>query len=406
VELPGVKVKQIKKIIYFKDIFILAISSVGGSGAHLTLFIKRLVEEKKYLTHKEFLEIYSFCQILPGPTSTQTITAIGYRLGGPLRAFTTLLIWVLPACILMILLSIFYNIYQLQSSNNNFLEYIQPMAVGFIIVAAIKIYNIVKDKLINKLLYFGSALLAMLQILGPYAFPIIIVLGGYISYRYNKNRVGEYKRPNIKIRWRNLTYFFIVFVVAVVSAAIVKMTDGIEEARPFLVFENSYRFGSLVFGGGNVLITMMYEQFVEFKAYLTAEEFVSGVGFVQAVPGPVFSLSAYTGGMIMKDWGIHWQIIGGLIGTVAIFLPGALFIMFLYPIWNRVKKHPLVTLAFEGIAAASAGLVLAAAYLLSKGVSYEWESILVLAATVLLLLYTKLPSPIIVIAVLALGIMF
>lgn len=405
-ELPSVKVKQIKKNIYFKDIFILALTSVGGSGAHLTLFIKRLVEEKQYLTHKEFLEIYSFCQILPGPTSTQTITAIGYKMGGPLRAFVTLLIWVLPASILMTVLSVCYNYYQSHSLNNDFLKYIQPMAVGFIIVAAIKIYNIVKDKLLSKLLYFGAALLAMLQVLGPYAFPIIIVLGGYIAYRYNKNKVGEYKRPNIKIRWRNITYFFIVFIVAVVSAAILKITDGKEEALPFLVFENSYRFGSLVFGGGNVLITMMYEQFVEFKAYLTADEFVSGVGFLQAMPGPVFSLSAYTGGMIMKDWGVQWQLIGGLIGTVAIFLPGALFIMFLYPIWTRVKKHPLVTLAFEGIAAASAGLVLAAAYLLSKGIEYQWQSVLVLAATVLLLLYTKIPSPIVVLAILVLGFMF
>ncbi len=405
-ELPSVKVKQIKKIIYFKDIFILALTSVGGSGAHLTLFIKRLVEERQYLSQKEFLDIYSFCQILPGPTSTQTITAIGYKMGGPWRAFVTLLIWVLPASIFMTTLSIFYHYHQSQLPSNNFLKYIQPMVVGFIIVAAIKIYNVVKDKPLNKLLYFGAALLAMLQVLGPYAFPIIIVLGGYITYRYNKNKVGQYKKPNIKIRWRNLTYFFAVFIVAVVSAAILKATDGIEEARPFLVFENSYRFGSLVFGGGNVLITMMYEQFVEFKAYLTTDEFVSGVGFVQAMPGPVFSLSAYTGSMIMKDWGVQWQIIGGLIGTVAIFLPGTLFIMFLYPIWNRVKKHPLITLAFEGIAAASAGLVLAAAYLLSKGIAHQWESVLVLTATVLLLLYTKIPSPIIVASVLVLGFVF
>lgn len=405
-QLPGAKVKQIKKNIYFKDVLILALICVGGPGSHIVLFLKRLVEEKQYLTKKEFLEIYSFCQILPGPTSTQTITAIGYRLGGPSRAFATLIIWALPACILMTVLGLFYSYYQSNALSISFLKYIQPMAVGFIIVAAIKIYEIVKDRTLNKLLYFGAAFLASFQVLGPYAFPIIIVAGGIISYRFNKNKVGEYKRPNIKIRWRNLTYFLIVFFVAVISAAILKITDGKEEALPFLVFENSYRFGSLVFGGGNVLITMMYEQFVEFKEYLTAQEFIAGVGFVQAVPGPVFSLSAYTGTLILKDWGIEWQIIGGLIGSIAIFLPGALFIMFLYPIWNRVKKHPLVTFAFEGIAAASAGLILAAAYLLSKGVAYEWQSILVLIVTVLLLLYTKVPSPIVVLLTVVLGFIF
>lgn len=405
-QLPGSKVKQIKKNIYFKDILLLALLSVGGPGSHIVLFLKRLVEEKKYLTEKEFLEIYSFCQILPGPTSTQTITAIGYRLGGPSRAFATLIIWALPACIIMTTFAVLYNFMQSYSSNISFLKYLQPMAVGFIIVAAIKVYNIIKQTLLNKVLYFGAALLASLQFLGPYAFPIIIFLGGFIAYRYNKSRVREYKRPNIKVRWRNLTYFFLIFFVAVISAAILKITDGSEEALPFLVFENSYRFGSLVFGGGNVLITMMYEQFVEFKEYLTAKEFISGVGFVQAVPGPVFSLSAYTGGMILKDWGTSWQIMGGLIGTVAIFLPGALFIMFLYPIWNRVKKHPLIIFAFDGIAAVSAGLILAAAYLLSKGVAYEWQSILVLVVTVLLLLYTKIPPPIVVVFTILAGYLF
>jgi chromate transporter len=99
--------------------------------------------------------------------------------------------------------------------------------------------------------------------------------------------------------------------------------------------------------------------------------------------------------------------VGGLIGTIAIFLPGALFIMFLYPIWNDVKTHPLVTRAFEGISAASAGLVLAAAYLLWRGGEYkEFDNIAVIVATVLLLLYTKIPSPVIVVLMLIAGFIF
>lgn len=403
-QLPTAKVKQLKKIIYYKDILVLALTCVGGPGTHMALFLKRLVDEKQYLTQKEFLEIYSFCQILPGPTSTQTITAIGYRMGGPLRAFITLLIWILPASILMTFLGIFYQHYQTVSPNKDFLKYLQPMAVGFILVAAIKIFNIIKGNRLSIYLFFGAAILASVQVLGPYAYPLIILLGGFIAMRVTRKKGVVYKKPKIKIRWRNLTYFFVVFIVAVVSAAIVKITDGIDEARPFLVFENSYRFGSLVFGGGNVLIPMMYEQFVAYKHYLTSEEFITGVGFVQAIPGPVFSLSAYTGSMIMKDWGTPWQVVGGFIGTVAIFLPGALFIMFLYPIWNKVKHHPLVTRAFDGIAAASAGLILAAAYLLFRGIEYyEWQNILVIAGTVLLLLYTKIPSPLVVILTLVLG---
>ncbi|HYG16871.1 MAG TPA: chromate efflux transporter [Bacteroidia bacterium] len=399
---PGNKVQHLKKLIWYKDIFILAFTCIGGPGTHMAIFIKRLVEQKKYLTQKDFLEIYSFCQILPGPTSTQIVTAIGYRLGGPVRAFLSLLIWVLPASVIMTLLAIFYTQYRSAGLSRDFLKYLQPMAVGFILVAALKIFRIIKGKRLNVYLFFGAAILAAAQVLGPYAFPLILVLGAVIALRYNKSHT-PYVKPEIKIRWRNLTYFFAVFVVAVAAGAIVKLSEGFEGARPILVFENSYRFGSLVFGGGNVLIPMMYEQFVKFRHYLTPDEFITGVGFVQAIPGPVFSLSSYTGAMIMKDWGIHWQILGGLIGMVAIFLPGALFIMFLYPIWNSFKSHPLVTRAFEGISAASAGLILAAAYLLFQGVGYEWENIAVVVATTLLLMYTKIPSPVVVVLTLAAG---
>lgn len=401
----GSKVKHLKRLIYYKDIFILAITCVGGPGTHMAFFLKRLVEGKKYLTEKEFLELYSFCQVLPGPTSTQTITAVGYKLGGPALAFLTLLIWILPATILMCLLAIFYKFYSETSLSKDFLIYLPPMAVGFILVAAIKFFKIIKNRPLNIYLFFGAAILASAEILGPYAFPLIILLGGLIGVRYNKD-AQPYIKPKEKIKWRNLTYFITVFVVAIVVSATVKLTEGIEEARPLLIFENSYRFGSLVFGGGNVLIPMMYEQFVQFRKYLTPDEFITGVGFVQAIPGPLFSLSSYTGAMILKDWGMHWQMVGALIGTVAIFLPGALLIMFLYPIWDRVKTHPLVTRAMAGIVAASAGLILAAAYLLSKGVGYEWHNLAVMAGTVLLLLYTKIPSPLVVVITLVLGFIF
>lgn len=404
--LPAAKVKQIKKFIYYKDILLLAFTCVGGPGSHMAFFIKRLVDEKQYLTQKEFLEIYSFCQILPGPTSTQTITAIGYSLGGAGRAIITLLIWILPATLFMTFLAIFYHYYSEAHYSNLFLKYLHPMAIGFILVAAINIFKMIKGKRLNIYLYFGAAILAASQVLGPYAFPLILVLGALASLRFNTTPAPEYNKPKIKIRWRNLTYFLIVYVVAIGSAAIVKATDGFDEARPFLVFENSFRFGSLVFGGGNVLITLMYEQFVQFRHYLTPDEFITGVGMVQAIPGPLFSLSAYTGAMILKDWGLQWQLAGALIGTVAIFLPGVLIILFLYPIWNEVKKHPLVTKAFEGISAASAGLILAAAYLLSLSMGNEWlqwQNIAVAVATVLLLLYTKVPSPVVVVGTLLLG---
>src|SRR5690606_16650387 len=147
------------------------------------------------------------------------------------------------------------------------------------------------------------------------------------------------------------------------------------------LFENAYQYGSIVFGGGNVLIPMMYKQYVTFKQYMNAETFILGVGLQQAMPGPVFSISTYVNGMALQDMGLTGKLMGGIIGTVGIFLPGILMILFLYPIWDEMKKMPLVRRAIDGISAVSAGLVLAAAWLLFENMPYESTNFLVFFVT-------------------------
>jgi chromate transporter len=158
------------------------------------------------------------------------------------------------------------------------------------------------------------------------------------------------------------------------------------------------RFGqNLLFGGGFVLIPLMFNQFVEIKQYLTANEFLAGVGLVQAMPGPVFSIATYCNAMALKEFGLGGQLIGAIIGTIAIFLPGALLIFFVYPIWNKIKNFTPIKNAIEGINAASAGLVIASAYLLFKPVVLNQPNMIVLLLTLFLLLTTRVPSPAIVI---------
>jgi chromate transporter len=94
---------------FLRDVLVLALSTFGGPQAHLAHFQKVLVEKKKYITDEELMEINSLCQILPGPTSTQTLTAVGFKIGGPNLAYLTLLVWILPAVILMTAAAIFMS---------------------------------------------------------------------------------------------------------------------------------------------------------------------------------------------------------------------------------------------------------------------------------------------------------
>ncbi len=390
------KIKQFRRIVFLLDVLRLAFTAFGGPQIHFTQMHKLLVLKKKYISQDELKELNSLCSMLPGPTSTQTITAIGFKIGGPMLAFLTLAVWVLPASLLMLSFAITITFFDINNPKLVFLKFIQPMAVGFIVFAAYKITELFVLK------NYHWPVMAMAAIAGiylqtPYFFPLILLMGGLISSYVNT--IGRIKKPKpIKnINWANFILFFGLFLLAAILGALT-------QNKAVLLFENTYRYGSIVFGGGHVLIPMMYNQFVEYKQYIQANEFLAGVGFLQALPGPVYSISTYTGAMVLKNWGIAGQMLGGIIGTIGIFLPGALLIFFIYPIWNQIKNYAPVKNAIEGINAASAGLVVASAYVLFKPLEINQQNMIAILFTLFLLLSTKIPYPIIVLLFIAIGI--
>ena len=418
-------VKKIKAYIFLKDVFLVAISAYGGPAMHLALYQKKLVEEKKYLTTDELLELYSLAQMLPGPSSTQTLTSIGYKFGGPSLAFLTLLVWVLPAFLLLTLSAIFIGLFEEQALV--YLRFVTPVAVAFIAVAGFKmIQKSISSRqgyILASMAFIVAALLrhpldTVVNMNTPWIFPIVLLLGGVVSYFGFKGDLPQNDTIKVKIPWKFLLSFLLVFIAAGVLGEI-------SSNRFILLFENCYRFGSLVFGGGNVLIPMMLEQYVSHAAYMTSEQFINGVGLVQAIPGPVFTISSYTGAVALQDFGVLSQCLGSLSSTIGIFLPGALLIFFVYPIWKQIKTHPIVVKALPGVIAASCGLVLAAAYLMFLPVGFNWVKkgsfyftnldtsnlvnigpIIIILMTSFLLMKTNIKSPwYIVVAILA-GIFF
>jgi len=418
-------VKKIKAYIFLKDVFLVAITAYGGPAMHLALYQKKLVEEKKYLTTDELLELYSLAQMLPGPSSTQTLTSIGYKFGGPSLAFLTLLVWVLPAFLLLTLSAIFIGLFEEQALV--YLRFVTPVAVAFIAVAGFKmIQKSISSRqgyILASMAFIVAALLrhpldTVVNMNTPWIFPIVLLLGGVVSYFGFKGDLPQNDTIKVKIPWKFLLSFMLVFITAGVLGEI-------SSNRFILLFENCYRFGSLVFGGGNVLIPMMLEQYVSHAAYMTSEQFINGVGLVQAIPGPVFTISSYTGAVALQDFGVLSQCLGSLSSTIGIFLPGALLIFFVYPIWKQIKTHPIVVKALPGVIAASCGLVLAAAYLMFLPVGFNWVKkgsfyftnldtsnlvnigpIIIILVTSFLLMKTNIKSPwYIVVAILA-GIFF
>ncbi|MEQ9468939.1 MAG: chromate efflux transporter [Ekhidna sp.] len=387
--------KRVRGFIFLKDVFALSITAFGGPQGHFGMFLDLLVGKRGYLTEEDLIELYALCQVLPGPTSTQTITALGYKIGGPNLAYLTLLVWMLPAFCIMTTLAILVTTAQDLDFSLDFLRFIEPIAVGIVAYSSYKItIKVVNTKIGVGLTIFSA--FASFAFKSPYAFPILIILGGLATtWKYKRQPIEEKEKINIK--WANL----ILWISVLIAAAVL---GGVTQFQSIKIFENFYRNGSLIFGGGQVLVPLLYTEFVEFKQYLTSQEFISGYGFVQAIPGPVFSFSAYVGALSARELGIGGQILMAGMAAIGIFLPGTFLIFFVIRFWEQLKKYRLIRASLEGITAVSAGMVIAAAFLLFMPMEQKPINFILLFATVGMMHFTKVPTPFIIVAGLLFGI--
>lgn len=392
-------IKRVRYYLFLRDVLLLALSTFGGPQAHLAHFHKILVQKRKYLSEDDLMEINSLCQILPGPASTQTLTAIGFKIGGPTLAYLTLLMWIMPAVILMTTAAILISHID-QKVLLEFTRFIRPMAVGFVSYGAYMIsLKTVNTKTGIALMMIAA--IASYVIQTPYIFPIILICSGLVTSLKFRRQPREEKQK-LKVDWSN----FLLWAGVLITAAILGgVTKSYPEALPIRLFENFYRNGSLIFGGGQVLTPLLYTEFVQYapKRYLTSEEFLSGYAMAQAIPGPVFSFSAYIGALSMREYGLAGEIAGAFMSALGIFLPGTFLIFFLIRFWDGLKKYRAVRASLEGITAASAGLVASAAILLFQPLENTFLNFGVTIATFCLLVFTKIPSPLIIVGGLLLG---
>jgi len=398
----------VRYIPFLKDVLHLSVSCFGGPQAHLSYYLRILVEKRKYLLEEELLELYALCQVVPGPTSTQTLTSVGYRLGGPNLAYLTLLIWILPSVTIMTIAGLLIGSFSEKELSLEFTRFIQPMAVGFVAYAAYTVSIKTVNTKIGLVLMLASAGVTFL-VKNPIVFPIILLMAGTIT-AFNYRLHPREEKKKFDVPWANFLLWAGVFLFAAVLGDITR-------ALPVKLFENFYRNGSLIFGGGQVLVPMLYTEFVQYAKPLhyptSSTEFLSGYALAQAIPGPVFSFSSYLGALSMREFGIGGGILGALLSAAGIFLPGTFLIFFVIRIWDSLKKLRPIRASLQGINAASAGLVIAAAVLLFLPlVQKPTPTIVVLlnfglaAGTFCLLKFTRMPSWAIIGSGLILGFIF
>ncbi len=397
-----------RHIPFLKTVVIHSLTAFGGPQGHFGMMVKNFVNDRHDITEQELLEYNAFCQMLPGASSTQTLTLIGYKRGGISLAIITLLIWITPASILMGGLSFLLTYINDRQAVAGIFNFIQPMSVGFIAFSAFRMSKIAITNTITVIIMLLAAVLSFFLFKTPWAFPSIIIAAG-ISTNFSSKRIPQKGIPPKKINWANILIFLAVFIVAA-SISETARKENWKDRGPYNLFENFYRFGSFVFGGGDVLIPMMYQQYVTRPATVKVEkknphalkvdkeDFLTGAGLVRAIPGPVFSIAAFVGGAAFTESGYKKQVLGCAIGAIAIFLPSLLLVLFFFPVWHNLKRYAAIYRSLEGINASVVGIMIGSTIFLLKDVSVDvtsgalvpFANIAVIVGTFLLLSFTKL----------------
>ncbi len=376
---------------------------------HLPYFKKRLVDKLKFITQDELIEITAFCTVLPGPSTTQTITSIGYKVGGTKIAILTILLWSLPGAIIMTLLGLSPKFLNAQE-----LSFLPSMVIGFMAFGTWKMFQWIDQKPLNITLFILAGLLGFV-FRSPWFFPIGILCGGIISSAFNRTIKRKKNWKPKEFKWINLTIFATIFILVGLSGLLItKYKTNSKWQQPVVLFENTYRLGALSFGGGNVFAAMTMEQYVHHTKRMDIQDLNIGIAASQAVPGPNFNLAAYSNTVALRNQNFpkSMQILGGLIGLIGVFLPGTLLVLFAFPIWDRLQTFESINRAIPGIFAVSVGFILTACLLLSKELWHileinnfqnVWIHVGLAIATFAMLITEKIPTPFIVLFAIAIG---
>lgn len=384
--------KAFSQFQFLKDTFLCSLVAFGGPEAHMGVFLDRLVQKKNYLSEKALLEWMALCSFLPGPTSTQVITAIGLEKGGRSLAILTLLVWAMPALCLMTLIALIPALID-KNSFASITSFLAPMAAGFVGWAA---WVLGRKVVINPLSFglWGFGLAIALVSTTPWAIPVAFCVGAGLSIllsskteQFQSQHIGKFSVP-----WGIFFLFITLLCVGIISSFF-------SENSLWVTFERFYRFGCLVFGGGQVVVPLMQGELVDSNGLMTQSEFLAGFGLVQALPGPMFSFAAYAGGMSEQVSGINRQFLSAMIAGWAIFLPGTLLLFLIHPIWANLKQLTRAHLALKGMNAIAGGLVGGVFIKILFSMNWLGLDLVVLLVSLGLLISRKLPAPIIVLIV-------
>ncbi|MFA5584544.1 MAG: chromate efflux transporter [Bacteriovoracaceae bacterium] len=331
----------------------LGLTSFGGPIAHLGYFRDEFVTKRKWISEHAYADLVALCQFLPGPASSQVGMGIGLSRGGVWGAILAWIGFTIPSAIVLIVFGLGMAHFEV-GEHQHWLHALKVVAVAVVAQAVLGMgKKLCPDKERITIAVIASVIVlfihsAIVQIL-------VLVVAGIIGAYFLRTNTELPHEPLHKGRRRVGAVFLTLFVAILVTLPILR---SMYPDQTLKVFDSFYRSGALVFGGGHVVLPLLQAEVVP-TGWVSNDLFMAGYGMANAVPGPLFTFSAYLGAVSSKEPNA-W--IGAFISLIAVFLPSFLLIIGALPFWEKLRSLPRIRQSILGINAAVVGILLAALY--------------------------------------------
>ncbi|EKS30116.1 chromate efflux transporter [Afipia felis] len=368
----------------------LGLTSFGGPVAHLGYFRGEFVERRKWLSEGSYADLVALCQFLPGPASSQVGIAIGLIRGGYIGALAAWTAFTLPSALALVLFA--YGIAAFDSGfSGGWLHGLKVAAVAVVALAILGMARALTPDRIRAALAVAAMTVALVL---PSAWGQIagILLGGCVGWFCIKGTLPT-DQSVLPLPVSRATGISMLIVFGGLLVAL-PLGAAMTENMSLRLFDTFYRVGSLVFGGGHVVLPLLKAEVV--PAFVNSDTFLAGYGATQAVPGPLFTFAAYLGAVI-GGWTIAAICLAG------IFLPSFLLVIGALPFWDALRRKPAAQSVLAGVNAAVVGLLLAAFYdpVWTAGITNSYDYALGLGAFVLLFVWKAPPWLVVILCGLA-----
>ncbi len=356
----------------------LGLTSFGGPVAHLGYFRTEFVLRRAWLSEEAYADLVALCQFLPGPASSQVGMALGTLRAGPWGALAAWLGFTLPSAALLVLFAL--GVGRLGALGDpGWLRGLKLVAVAVVAQAVLGMARHLTPDRGRAALALASAVAALL-LPGNLAQVAVIAVSGGVGWRWLRTSAPLTDEASPPLGSRRVALSLLaLFLLLLLALPLLRATLG----GPVLALADSfYRSGALVFGGGHVVLPLLEREVVP-PGWVSHDAFLAGYGAAQAVPGPLFTFSAYLGALARV--GLN-PVVGAVVALVAVFLPAYLLVAGALPFWHDLRRRPAVRAALAGVNAGVVGLLLAALYtpVFTGAVASARDFALVLAAFALL----------------------